>query len=127
VIALRKTMAEKFADAEMLRGKKRRASGSGSGGLVVWSEEMDSMLEALVKEGDLGMLNGALERIMVKQKCELDRQDVLEKSACFGLHLQEVAHKLKRQQAAQHNSAVWPLTQDLTVKVRDYFGLTCEE
>lgn len=103
-------------------GKKRRASGGGSsGGLEseVWSHKMDAMLEVLVKEGDLGMLSGALERIMMRQKCELEKASVLEKSACFGMQLQEVADKLARQQAALHNSAVWPLTQDLTVKVRD--------
>ena len=112
-------MAEKCRDAEMVRGKKRRASGGESvvAGEPVWREDMDAMLEALVREGDLGMLSGALERIMMKQKCELDRQDVLEKSSCFGVQLQEVANQLARQQAAQHNSAVWPLTQDLTVKV----------
>lgn len=127
--AVREMMAANVSEAEMVRVKKRRASesrsgsGSAGGGLVagetVWSGEMDSMLEALVREGDLGMLSGALERIMMKQTSELDKQDVLEKSACFGLQLQKVADKLARQQAAQHNSAVWPLTQDLTVKVSD--------
>ena len=41
----------------------------------------------------------------------------MEKSLCFGVQLQEVANQIARQQPAQHNSAVWPLTQDLTVKV----------
>ncbi|XP_024377940.1 F-box protein SKIP17 isoform X1 [Physcomitrium patens] len=117
-------MSQPLGEADLLRGKKRRSSGGG--GLVAgeqgWSEEMDAMLETLVRNDDLGMLSSALERIIMQQKSEFEKAYVLEKSACFGLRLHEVAGKLTRQQAAQHNSAVWPLTHDLTVKVFSLLG-----
>ena len=116
-------MAEKLSAGEMLRGKKRRLDESG-GFVETWSEEMDAMLEALLKDGDLGMLSGALERIIAKQKTEFEKASVLAKAGSFGVHLQEVADRLARQQASQHNSLVWPLTQDLTVKVSNC-PLTC--
>lgn len=75
------------------------------------------MLESLVKEADLGMLSAAMERIMRKQGSDSEKSDVLQKSVSFGAHLREVAENLSRQQSSLHNSAVWPLTQDLTVKV----------
>jgi hypothetical protein len=112
--------------AEILRGKKRRSDESGGfvAGVEVWSEEMDAMLEALLAEGDVGMLSGALERIVAKQKTELEKASVVAKAGSFGVHLQKVADELSREQAAQHNSVVWPLTQDLTVKVSNCW-LTC--
>lgn len=103
--------------AEM-RGKKRRSSsGEPAPHAPPWSSKMDAMLESLVKEADLGMLSAAMERIMRKQGTESEKSDVLQKSVSFGAHLQEVAENLSRQQSFLHNSAVWPLTQDLTVKV----------
>jgi hypothetical protein len=92
--------------AEILRGKKRRSDESGGfvAGVEVWSEEMDAMLEALLAEGDVGMLSGALERIVAKQKTELEKASVVAKAGSFGVHLQKVTDKLLREQAVQHNS-----------------------
>lgn len=141
-------MSQKCRETE-LRGKKRRScngggaierkgeAGVGGGGVGVrlglglgviggtvasqaWSGEMDSMLEALVKETDIGLLSCAVERILLKQKSEVDKSQFLEKSLSFGLQLQDVANKLARQHATHHNFVAWPLTQDLTVKVRQH-------
>lgn len=141
-------MSQKCREAE-LRGKKRRScngggaierkgeTGVGFGGVGVGlglgvgviggtaasqacSGEMDSMLELLVKEMDIGLLSRAVERVLLKQKSELEKSQFLEKSLSFGLQFQDVANKLAREHAAHHNLFVWPLTQDLTVKVRQY-------
>jgi hypothetical protein len=140
-------MSQKCRETE-LRGKKRRSCNGGGaierkgeagvgggvgvrlglglgviGGTVAsqaWSGEMDSMLEALVKETDTGLLSGAVERVLLKQKSEVEKSQFLEKSLSFGLQLQDVANKLARQHATHHNFVAWPLTQDLTVKVRQH-------
>jgi hypothetical protein len=114
-------MSQKCRETE-LRGKKRRSCNGGGaierkgeagvgggvgvrlglglgviGGTVAsqaWSGEMDSMLEALVKETDTGLLSGAVERVLLKQKSEVEKSQFLEKSLSFGLQLQDVANKL---------------------------------
>lgn len=143
-------MSQKCRETE-LRGKKRRSCNGGGaierkgeagvgggvgvgarlglgvgviGGTVAsqaWTGEMDSMLEALVKETDIGLLSCAVERVLLKQKSEAEKSQFLEKSLSFGLQLQDVANKLARQHAAHHNFVAWPLTQDLTVKVNNTF------
>lgn len=112
---------------KLLRGRKRRLEDSGRfvPAAEVRREEMDAVMEVLLEEGDETMLSGALERILVKQKSALQKDSVLAKARGLGVQLQEVADMLTRQQASQHNSAVWPLTGDLTLKVSSCWLSCC--
>eukprot|EP01018_Ginkgo_biloba_P032665 Gb_01689 [translate_table: standard] len=80
------------------------------------STEMDQLLEDLLKSSESDVLVVSLERLMEKRVNDKEKAKFLERSLDLGCRLQEAAKKLVRQRATYHNSAVWPLTHDLTVK-----------
>ncbi|KAH9301885.1 hypothetical protein KI387_013468, partial [Taxus chinensis] len=104
------------------RSEKRSRGGTGFSLGSPPYNNVDEILEALLKSSENHVLADSLERLMNKRVTDVEKNAFLEKSLVLGQCLQEAAQRLARQRSTDHNSLVWPLTHDLTVKVFSLLG-----
>lgn len=80
---------------------------------------MDRALDSILSLSDLPVaLDLALERLLELQLLEADKDRLVDHAMDAGAALLEAAKRSARRRASKHNSAVWPLSADLTIKVK---------
>lgn len=104
----------------------KKSCNRGGGGISLGSRpqnnNMEDALESLLENSENNLLAESLERLMEKRVTDVEKNSLLEKAVDLGQRLQEAANRLTRQRSAEHNSLVWPLAHDLTVKVFSMLG-----
>ncbi|MCO5581390.1 hypothetical protein L7F22_035273 [Adiantum nelumboides] len=84
---------------------------------------LEALVDALFSTPDLSsQLSHALEQAL-RRRPDAEKIDLLQRSVLLGAHLQNAANRLWRQHDTSCNSANWPLTYDLTIKVFSQVGM----
>eukprot|EP00250_Pteridium_aquilinum_P013515 c21383_g1_i4 orf=103-918(+) len=89
---------------------------------------VEALMETILSTPDLALpsssshVSNALEQALLRRS-DGEKVDLLERSVFLGTYLQDVAYRLWRKHDSFCNSAIWPLTYDLTIKVFSLVGM----
>ncbi|KAL6516077.1 hypothetical protein OROGR_019382 [Orobanche gracilis] len=84
----------------------------------------DALLESFLELSDSSeiALDISIDRILDSRHCDLDKNSVIDRALWLGSALTEAAKRAARRRASTHNSVVWALPLDLTIKVFSLLG-----
>ncbi|KAI3732397.1 hypothetical protein L1987_63602 [Smallanthus sonchifolius] len=79
--------------------------------------ENDLALESFLRVSDFDSINTSFDRLIESRSSDSDKNDLIQRALHLGCVLLEAGKHSDRKRSSVHNTVVWPLPPDLTIKV----------